>query len=174
MISDSNYFLYYQIARLRLQKEETPPGPIDSATAPPPPPTPHPSSTRTRVRRGAVPWNDPLGSTRFAPRLDTTRRVLASPASRARLLLLASSVWSSYCERAGPTTLLSLSLSLSRASPRRGPEAETATAHRPVSRGPRRQRDGPSTHRGARRSLSPSSSSSSARFEAKPELRGNH
>lgn len=160
-------------------QEETPPGPSDSATA-----HPRPQHAPASV---AVPWRGtipPLGSTRFAPRLATTRHTYAesspSPASRARLPLASSPPLCGAVTASEPDQpLCSLSLSLS--TPRRGQEAETATAHRPVSRRtPRASETGPPPTAGPtpvavsspfllRRIIS-----SSPRFEAKPELRGNH
>lgn len=162
-------------------QEETPPGPSDSATA-----HPRPQHAPASV---AVPWRGtipPLGSTRFAPRLATTRHTYAesspSPASRARLPLASSPPLCGAVTASEPDQpLCSLSLSLSLSTPRRGQEAETATAHRPVSRRtPRASETGPPPTAGPtpvavsspfllRRIIS-----SSPRFEAKPELRGNH
>lgn len=130
-------------------QEETPPGPSDSATA-----HPRPQHAPASV---AVPWRGtipPLGSTRFAPRLATTRHTYAesspSPASRARLPLASSpplcgAVTASEPDQ--PLCSLSLSFSLDASS---GPGGGDSNGSPPgVAEDPTRQRDRPSTHRGA-------------------------
>lgn len=162
-------------------QEETPPGPSDSATAHPRPQH-APASVAVPWRGTIPPLSDPHASRHVSPRHATRtpsprlrpRRVLAFP-SPPRLPCVEQLL------RASRTNHSALSLSLSLSTPRRGQEAETATAHRPVSRRtPRASETGPPPTAGPtpvavsspfllRRIIS-----SSPRFEAKPELRGNH